>query len=277
MGEVIIKNYKREKTIFFFKNMERSFINTLRRILISNLPSYTIDIIEIYKNNSFMNDEYLAHRIGLVPFSFLENENEFRNREDCFCYSGCPKCSIYFKLEKENFKNELMNVYSSDFQQENNENYKIEPISIQNFPKGILLCKLDHGESISLRGLIRKGTGGEHAKWSSVSTVSFREIPFIKLKKDEFNQEEREKIISSCPVNVFQEKGKKLILQQESDCIQCNLCSDINPSIEISYHPNDFELTIEGNGIIDTKVLLKMSLSFLKEKMKDLKRLIEKS
>lgn len=273
MSILSIKKYSKEESIFHLKKIDRSILNGIRRILLSEIPTYTIDIIELKKNNSLMNDEYLAHRIGLIPFSFLENEENFRNSEDCSCIRGCNNCTIYFKLEKENYENNVMNVYSSDLIKEYNENYKIEPISFQDYPKGILLCKLDKGESISLRGRIRKGIGKEHSKWSCVSTVSFREIPIIKIKEDEINKDRKliDKIINSCPVNIFQKEENRIKMKQETDCIQCNQCTEINPAIDISYHPNEFELTIESNGIYDTKDLLKKSLSILKEKLNNLK------
>ena len=269
MTTVSIQRKSKEEGVFFLNNIERSIVNGLRRILLSEIPSYTIDIIELEKNNSLMNDEYLAHRIGLIPFLFLENEKNFRNNEDCSCIGGCKRCTIFLKLEKKNNGNNLMNVYSSDIIQEPNEYYKVKSIFIENFPKGILLCKLDKGEFISLRGILRKGIGKEHSKWSCVSTVSFREIPMIKIKEEDIKL--NDKIISSCPGNVFQNEENKLKIKNELGCIQCNLCSDINPSIDISYHPNKYELNIESNGITDVKDLFKMSLSILKEKLNNLK------
>ena len=273
MNIVSIQKYSKEEGVFLLKNIERTIINGIRRILLSEIPSYTIDSIEMEKNNSLMNDEYLAHRIGLIPFLFRENEKNFRNTEDCSCIGGCKRCTIYLKLEKENNEKELMNVYSSDFLQEPNEYYKVEPISIEKYPKGILLCKLDKGESISLRGILKKGIGKEHAKWSCVSTVSFREIPILKIKEDELKEDTEliDKIISSCPVNIFQKEENKLHIKEEMNCIQCHQCSEISPSIEISYHPNEFELTIESNGIMNVKDLFKKSLSILKEKLNNLK------
>lgn len=273
MSIVSIQKYKKDEGVFKIKNIERSIINAIRRILLSEIPSYTIDTIELEKNNSLMNDEYLAHRIGLIPFLYLEGEENFRNNEDCSCIGGCNKCSIYIRLKKENDEEDIMNIYSSDFEQEPNEYYKVKPISFEKYPKGILLCKLDKGESISLRGIIRKGIGKEHAKWSCVSTVSFREIPIIKIKEDELKEDTEliDKIISSCPVNVFQKEENTLQIKEEMNCIQCNQCSEISPSIEISHLPNEFELTIESNGIMDVKDLFKKSLLILKEKLNNLK------
>ena len=98
MKEVKINEVDSFEGSLFFKGIDRSIINSIRRILISEIPSYSLDTIELKKNNTIMNDEYLVHRIGLIPFLFLENEDNFRNQEDCNCMNGCEKCHLYFFL-----------------------------------------------------------------------------------------------------------------------------------------------------------------------------------
>ena len=49
---------------------------------------------------------------------------------------------IYFNLNKENNDEKLLHVYSSDLKQEKNDHYNAKPIFFENYPKGILLCKL---------------------------------------------------------------------------------------------------------------------------------------
>ena len=81
-----------------------------------------------------------------------------------------------------------------------------------------------------------------------------------------------DRIISSCPVHVFTKEDNKLKIRDNMECIGCNQCTEINPSIEISNEPNDFELTIESDGVITVKDLLKKSLLLLKEKLNNLKK-----
>ena len=44
-----------------------SFANALRRSMINSVGSLAIDSVTFYENSSAMFDEYIAHRIGLVP------------------------------------------------------------------------------------------------------------------------------------------------------------------------------------------------------------------
>ena len=52
---------------FELYNTELTIANALRRVIISEVPTLAIDIVEISENTSFMHDEYLAHRMGLIP------------------------------------------------------------------------------------------------------------------------------------------------------------------------------------------------------------------
>lgn len=270
MKKVKINEIDPYEGTLLFKGIDRSIINSIRRILISEIPSYSLDTIELKKNNTIMNDEYLAHRIGLIPFTFVENEDNFRNQEDCNCINGCEKCHLYFLLEKENNTNELLPVYSSDFQLESNKNYNIKPVEYKNFKNGILICYLDKNESISLRCRIHKGIGKDHAKWSCVSNTSFKEISSIKIMKNKLSEEETNKVISSCPVNLFYQEDGILKIKNEENCIQCSQCTE-NTNIELSYHPKNFLMNIESNGSYTIKDLFQKSLSILDKKLNSLK------
>jgi DNA-directed RNA polymerase II subunit RPB3 len=44
-----------------------SFANSLRRIIIADIPTCAIDMVEIQENTSALPDEMLAHRLGMIP------------------------------------------------------------------------------------------------------------------------------------------------------------------------------------------------------------------
>ncbi len=44
-----------------------NFANALRRIIMNSVSCFAIDSVTVYENSSAMFDEYLAHRIGLIP------------------------------------------------------------------------------------------------------------------------------------------------------------------------------------------------------------------
>jgi DNA-directed RNA polymerase I and III subunit RPAC1 len=57
--------------------LDAPLANALRRILLAEVPSVAIEHVFIYTNTSIIQDEVLAHRIGLVPLAIDPRTMEF--------------------------------------------------------------------------------------------------------------------------------------------------------------------------------------------------------
>ena len=55
---------------FVLSDTDTSMANTLRRIMISEVPTLAIDLVEFADNSTVLNDEYIAHRLGLLPIRY---------------------------------------------------------------------------------------------------------------------------------------------------------------------------------------------------------------
>jgi DNA-directed RNA polymerase I and III subunit RPAC1 len=53
--------------VFELKNVDASFANALRRILLAEIATVAIEQVYMWNNSSLLHDEVLAHRLGLVP------------------------------------------------------------------------------------------------------------------------------------------------------------------------------------------------------------------
>lgn len=52
-----------------FIHVDVSFVNALRRILISEIPTVALEHVYMWNNTSIIHDEVLAHRLGLIPLT----------------------------------------------------------------------------------------------------------------------------------------------------------------------------------------------------------------
>ena len=78
--EIRILELSRYTLKFELTNTELSVANALRRIIIAEVSTMAIDLVQVRENTSVLNDEFIAHRIGLVPL-FSESVDQFTSHK----------------------------------------------------------------------------------------------------------------------------------------------------------------------------------------------------
>ena len=122
--EVNILELSRYNLKFELLNTDLSVANALRRIIISEVPTLAIDLVQVSENTSVLNDEFIAHRIGMVPI-YSETVDAFTVTNQCTCYDFCSKCSVHYRLKKKCPPDqETCMVTSNDIMIENEEQYQ---------------------------------------------------------------------------------------------------------------------------------------------------------
>lgn len=171
-----IKFIKKNKHCIEFetKNVHVSFLNAIRRIVLTEIPSLAFDKILFEKYSCGMNEDMLAHRISLVPICF-SNIN-LKHPGQCTCVNlGCNKCEIEFDLEVKNQENCIQNVHCSDLVSSSDS---VKILSYPDNNNGILLCQLHPKEVIKLKAKAVLGYGKDHEKWSHVTVCYFKKTTY---------------------------------------------------------------------------------------------------
>jgi DNA-directed RNA polymerases I and III subunit RPAC1 len=75
--KITIQKLNSEVLVFDFIGADPSIANALRRILIAEVPTMAIEKVFIENNTSVMQDEVLAHRLGLIPIKVNPKKFQF--------------------------------------------------------------------------------------------------------------------------------------------------------------------------------------------------------
>src|SRR3989454_2247241 len=145
-----------DRIVIKFSNVPRPYVNALRRISISEVPTLAIDDVVVLENSSVMHDEAIAHRLGLIPL--LTDLARFVMPHNCDCKStlGCSKCRVLLVLDSEAHEKTLV-VTSGELV---SEDEMVKPVS-----KDIPLIVLAPNQKLKFEAYARLATGKDHAKW----------------------------------------------------------------------------------------------------------------
>lgn len=176
---------------FTLSNVELAFANSLRRVMLAEIPIMAIDLVEVEANTSVLADEFIAHRLGLIPLNSKQIEDVVYTR-DCQCEQYCENCSVTLTLHARCTGDEIMKVYARDLvvgEPRPNE-WVGTPVITDPAGLGSVICKLRKGQELRMKCVAKKGIAKEHAKWAPTSAVGFEYDPHNKLKHVDYWYEE---------------------------------------------------------------------------------------
>jgi DNA-directed RNA polymerase subunit D len=151
-----------ERIVVKFNNIPRQYVNSLRRLAISEVPTLAIDDVVMLENSSVMHDEAVAHRLGLIPLR--TDPGRFVMPHECDCKStlGCSKCRVLLVLDSE-ATDKTKIVTSGELV---SEDELVKPVS-----KEIPIIVLAPNQKLKFEAYARLGTGKDHAKWQPTSAA----------------------------------------------------------------------------------------------------------
>jgi DNA-directed RNA polymerase subunit D len=158
--EVVEKSDNR--IVVKFNNIPRQYVNALRRLAISEVPTLAIDDVVILENSSVMHDEAVAHRLGLIPLRTDPGRFVMPHECDCGSTLGCAKCRVLLVLDAE-ATDKTKVVTSGEMV---SEDEMVKPVS-----RDIPIVVLAPSQKLKFEAYARLGIGKQHAKWQPTSAA----------------------------------------------------------------------------------------------------------
>lgn len=256
--KVKVKEKKGNTLVLILEDADPSFANTLRRSIMTEVPTLAIEDVMIIENTSPIYDEIIAHRLGLIPIPTDLGLYNFKS--ECKCKGkGCPSCTVKFALEKEG----PGMVYSQDLRCEDPD---------LKLPRGIPLLKLGKNQKIVLEAEAILGRGKEHAKWHP-ALASYKYYPVIKIGPE---CAKCSKCAEICPTHVYAMKRGKLTVVDLEACILCNACVETCEAsdLEVKGRDDKFIFKIESTGALDPQEIFNAACDVIVGKTKELEALL---
>ena len=195
--------------------VEAPLANALRRILLAEVPSLAIEKVVIFQNTSIVQDEVLAHRLGLIPiradptrFRYLHEDDGVPNELNTLVFTLDVQCTRTANATdtataEEKYAHSLVTTADLVWHPQGRQVVQFAGAErVRPYYDDIVIAKMRPGQSIEAELHVEKGIGAQHAKWSPVATASYRLMPEVRVVKEVRGEKARE-LVRKCPMHVF--------------------------------------------------------------------------
>ena len=276
--EIISKD--EEEIVFDLIGVDASIANALRRILLAEVPTVAIETVWIQNNTGLIQDEVLAHRVGLVPIKVDPRKLDFVvGEEETDADTLVFHLNAYYPQSDEdtsyqagtNVESTGGDVLSSHLiwvpiaGQEEMFTEPVEPVH-----SDIVLAKLRPGQQIEFEAHCRKGIGKDHTKFSPVATASYRLLPDVSFRAP-ITGDDAKDLQKMCPPKIFdiEDLTGNAIAARQRDCNMCRECirkEGWDEKVKLQRKADHFIFTVESTGSMSPEDIVREAISVLREK-----------
>lgn len=224
---------------FVVRGLTPAFANGIRRAILADVPTLSIDTVRFVENSSVMFDEVLAHRLGMVPLTTPEGEFEEGD-------------VVTLALDVEG----PGTAYSGDL-------VSSDPL-VEPADKNVPLIDLKENQRLELEAEAVIGVGRDHAKHQGGVAVGYRHLQTVEVVGDAAEYEEEEPQI----VRGVIEEDSELVPTEEFG----NDLTERYPGKEVVVEdvPEAFVFHVESDGSMPVEELVLRAVGTLADRADEL-------
>ena len=229
---------------FLVRGITPAFANGIRRAMVADVPTLSIDTVRVVENSSVMFDEQIGHRLGMVPLSAPPNEFESGKGVRLALDVSGPGTA-----------------YSGDLV---SSDAVVEPAE-DNVP----IIELKEGQRLEVEAETVLDTGKSHAKHQGGVAVGYRHLQTVEVvgDREEFADEE-----PTILRGVIEDDGE-LVPAEEFDHDLTNRYPGKEVTVEdVS---NAFVFHVETDGSLTVEELVTAAVDSLEARANELKEAVQ--
>ena len=229
---------------FVVRGLTPAFANGIRRAMIADVPTMSIETVRVIENSSVMFDEAIGLRLGLIPLTSPVGEFE-------------PGQTVTLGLDVEG----PATADSGDIE---TSDEMVRPAD-ENVP----IIDLKENQRLAFEAEAMLGYGRDHAKHQGGVAVGYRHLQAVEAGDELDEYDERDPVI----VRGVVEQDGELIPAEEFDNDVTNLYPD--REVELRDVPNAFVFHVETDGSFSVDELVTASVQSVFDRADELERAIQ--
>lgn len=228
---------------FLVRGVTPAFANGVRRAMIADVPTLSIDTVRVIENSSVMFDEQLALRLGLVP---LTTPDDYR-----------PNDTVTLAIDVEGPDT----AYSGDLVSSDEQ--------VQPAEENVPIIDLKEGQRLELEADAELGYGKDHAKHQGGVAVGYRHLQRVEVvgEKGEFEDDEP-RIIRG----VIEDGGELIDAETFGNDLSQRYP---DKELEVSDVPNAFVFDVETDGSMSVDELVLKAVESLEARADELENAVQ--
>lgn len=228
---------------FVARGLTPAFANGIRRAIIADVPTLSIDTVRVIENSSVLFDEVIGLRLGLIP---LTTPDDYRAGEH-----------VTLSLDVDG----PATAYSGDI--ETNDEL-VEPAD-----KNIPIIELKDDQRLAFEAEATIGYGRDHAKHQGGISVGYRHLQTVKVGDELDEYADRDLQIVR---GVIEDDGE-LIRTEEFDNDLTNRYPDREVTVEDI--PNAFVFHVESDGSLPVTELVTNAVTTVYDRAEELETAVQ--